>query len=139
VQAGMNIPLKKGISWRDKQRGVRDLLLIPTFLFKHQGSFDQLDLGTYVKLNPLVVGVWYRGLPIKPYELGLGNNESLVGLLGVEWENLSIGYSYDYTISALGARTGGAHELSLRVLIDQPSRGRGQKKFFRHHFPCPKF
>lgn len=139
LQWGMNIPLKKGITWRDKQRGAVDLLMIPTVLFKHQGRFDQLDVGTYFKLNPLVVGVWYRGLPIKPYELGLGNNESLVGLLGVEWPNLSVGYSYDYTISALGARTGGAHELSMRVLIDSPSRGRGQKKFFRHHFPCPKF
>ncbi len=139
VQAGMNIPLKKGMNWRDKQRGAKEMVIIPTFLYKHQGKFDQLDLGAYFKLYPMVIGVWYRGIPIKPFEIGLGNNESLVSLLGVEWDNLSIGYSYDYTISALGSRTGGAHELSLRVAFDSPARGRGQRTTFRHHFPCPKF
>lgn len=139
VQGGMNIPLKKGVTWRDKQRGAKDVLLIPTFLYKHQGKFDQLDLGAYFKVSPLVFGMWYRGIPIKPYEIGLGNNESLVALLGVEWDNLSVGYSYDYTISSLGARTGGAHELSLRVLMNSPERGRGRKTSYRNNFPCPKF
>jgi len=140
IQAGMNIPLKKGASWRDRQRdGFKEMLIIPTFLYKHQGKFDQLDLGAYFKMSPIVFGAWYRGIPIKPYEVGLGNNEALVGLLGVELNNLSIGYSYDYTISALGSRTGGAHELSLRITFEPPARGRGQRTFFRHHFPCPKF
>jgi hypothetical protein len=115
------------------------MLLIPTFLYKHQGKFDQLDLGAYFKISPLVFGMWYRGIPIKPYEIGLGNNESLVALLGVEWDKLSIGYSYDYTISSLGSRTGGAHELSLRMLVEPPARGRGRKTSYRNNFPCPKF
>jgi len=63
-------------------------------------------------LDPLVLGVWYRGLPIKN---NLPNNEAIIGLMGVSLEGgLDIGYSYDITVSKLGLRnSGGAHEVSV--------------------------
>ncbi len=82
------------------------------FNYKQQDPFTQLDIGTQLFLDPLVLGVWYRGLPTNN---ALPNNESVIGLVGVSLESgLDIGYSYDFTISKLGMRnSGGAHEVSL--------------------------
>ncbi|HSJ68463.1 MAG TPA: type IX secretion system membrane protein PorP/SprF [Anditalea sp.] len=89
------------------------------FNYKQQGPFDQLNIGTEFYLEPLVLGLWYRGLPSKN---ALPNNEALIGLLGFSFVNgLDIGYSYDFTISKLGwGNTGGAHELSMRYLFITP-------------------
>jgi type IX secretion system PorP/SprF family membrane protein len=82
------------------------------FNYKQQDPFNQLDLGAQLFLDPLVLGIWYRGLPTKN---GLPNNEAIIGLVGVSLESgLDIGYSYDVTISKLGLRnSGGAHEVSI--------------------------
>lgn len=94
--------------------------------YKKQGAFSQLDLGAEFYFEPLILGLWYRGLPTK-YQLP--NNESLIALVGVSLNSgLEIGYSFDYSISKLGqAISGGAHELSVRYLVPFSSKGR---KFF---------
>nr|MDQ3394698.1 type IX secretion system membrane protein PorP/SprF [Bacteroidota bacterium] len=92
--------------------GPRERSITPNFQYKFQGQFDQLDLGVYLTLEPLVFGVWYRGIPFKTYE-NFQNNESAVFLVGMSTNNLNIGYSYDYTLSTLGIGSGGAHEISL--------------------------
>ena len=91
------------------------------FNYKQQGPFDQLNVGTELYLEPLVLGLWYRGLPSKN---ALPNSEALIGLLGFSFVNgLDIGYSYDFTISKLGwGNTGGAHELSIRYLFITPEQ-----------------
>jgi type IX secretion system PorP/SprF family membrane protein len=82
------------------------------FNYKQQDPFNQLDVGAQLFLDPLVLGIWYRGLPTKN---GLPNNEAFIGLVGISLESgLDIGYSYDVTISKLGLRnSGGAHEVSI--------------------------
>jgi hypothetical protein len=84
--------------------------------YKNQGSFDQLDIGAEFYFEPLIIGLWYRGLPTK---YNLPNSESLIGLLGVEFDSgLDFGYSYDFSISKLGQRvSGGAHEVSVRYVF----------------------
>lgn len=86
------------------------------FNYKSQGQFSQLDIGTEFFFEPLVLGVWYRGLPTK---YSLPNNESIISLLGVRLENgLQVGYSFDFTISKLGQNnSGGAHEISIRYVF----------------------
>jgi hypothetical protein len=81
------------------------------FNYKQQDPFNQLDIGMQFFLDPLVLGVWYRGLPSKN---NLPNNEAIIGLMGVSLQGgLDIGYSYDITVSKLGLRnSGGAHEVS---------------------------
>jgi type IX secretion system PorP/SprF family membrane protein len=83
------------------------------FNYKSQGAFDQLDIGTELYLEPLILGLWYRGLPTKN---GLPNNEAIIGVLGVSLSNgWVLGYSYDFTVSKLGLRnSGGSHEFSMR-------------------------
>ncbi|MCH7397008.1 type IX secretion system membrane protein PorP/SprF [Belliella sp. DSM 107340] len=83
------------------------------FNYKHQDPFNQLDIGTQVFIQPLVLGVWYRGFPVK---YSLPNNESIAGLIGITLESgLDIGYSYDFTLSKMAnMQSGGAHEISIR-------------------------
>ena len=66
-------------------------------------------------LQPLVVGAWYRGIPIQNVNR-LFKNESIIALVGLELNaDLSFGYSYDFTVSRLAGATGGAHEFSLTL------------------------
>ncbi|WP_296702966.1 type IX secretion system membrane protein PorP/SprF [Algoriphagus sp.] len=86
------------------------------FNYKKQGQFSQLDIGTEFYFEPLVLGVWYRGLPTK---YSLPNNESIISLLGVRLNSgIEFGYSFDFSISKLGQKySGGAHEVSLRYVF----------------------
>jgi type IX secretion system PorP/SprF family membrane protein len=124
-----------GIYSREAERS-----LSPNFQYRHQGQFDQLDLGLYYTAEPLVFGLWYRGVPFKPVN-GFGNNESLVFLLGFTRigakEAINIGYSYDYTISKLGAGSGGAHEFSLTYTW--PMRNPRKPPKDKLVIPCPDF
>lgn len=114
--------------------------LSPTFQYKSQGEFDQLDLGLYLTLEPLIFGMWYRGLPTKSLE-GFNNNESIVFLVGFTKQGkddaLNIGYSYDYTISQLGAGSGGAHEISISYSWSNRDPRKPPKSVMQ--IPCPDF
>lgn len=90
----------------------RERSVTPSFNYRAQGEFDQLDLGAYLTLQPILVGLWYRGLPIKNLD-NIANNESLIFMLGLQSKRTTFGYSFDYTLSDLGIGTGGAHEVSI--------------------------
>ncbi len=98
--------------------------------YKHQGLADQVDIGCYWSYDPIVVGVWYRDLPlIKDYS----RRDAIVILAGVQYMGLNIGYSYDFTVSRLITSTGGSHEISLIYKFEIE-----QKKKFKP-IPCPSF
>jgi type IX secretion system PorP/SprF family membrane protein len=137
LQAGLRIPFA-GYTYLgneiDKEKSIS-----PAILYKKQGKYDQLDMGLYVTIEPLVLGMWYRGIPFKKYEPSINNHESLVFLAGFRQDKFSIGYSYDLTISTLGAGSGGAHEISISYIFEpltpKPKRSRSSK----HQLSCPKF
>jgi type IX secretion system PorP/SprF family membrane protein len=104
---GYRIPLN-----RRKPVNAGERSITPSFNYRAQGDFDQLDLGAFVTLDPVLVGLWYRGLPIKNLE-SIINNESLIFMLGLKSRRTTFGYSFDYTLSDLGIGTGGAHEISI--------------------------
>lgn len=101
------------------------------FLYKQQEQYRQLDLGVYWFHNPLVVGVWYRGIPLYKEVF---NRDALTLLVGIKAGHLNIGYSYDFTISRLIMHAGGSHELSLSYAF--------KTRHFKHKVrmvPCPEF
>jgi len=104
----------------------------PSFLFKMQDKYSQLDLGLYWYQMPLVVGIWYRGIPVFKE---LTSNDAIAFLLGIKLNQISIGYSYDLTISKLVGHTGGAHEISVNYLFNQGVTQRSK----RRSMPCPTF
>lgn len=115
----------------------RDIYFTPTVHYKTQGKSDQLDLGVYGVYDHLIVGGWYRGLPLlKQYEPNLQNNESIVAQVGVRVDKLSFCYSYDFTVSKLTpARTGGSHEFNVTYFFGKiTKKPRPMKKI-----PCPDF
>lgn len=133
---GYRFMLGSGVIRQGYKEVHRERSITPTFQYKFQGDFDQLDVGTYLTLEPMVLGLWYRGLPFKPYE-GLRNNEAIVLLIGYTWQGFNMGYSYDYTISQLGSASGGAHEVSISYQF--PLRDPGRPPRDKMSVPCPKF
>jgi type IX secretion system PorP/SprF family membrane protein len=99
------------------------------FQFKMQGDYKQLDLGLYWLNSPMVFGFWYRGLP----QVNSDRGDALAFLGGLKLSHLSIGYSYDFTISNLITSTYGTHEVSV-IWEFQTQR---KKKY--HAIPCPEF
>jgi type IX secretion system PorP/SprF family membrane protein len=105
-------------------------MVMPTFNFRHQHKFDQLDIGVYVAKQMITFGLWYRGLPVfKGYEKGYPNNDALAVLVGMNQDRFHIGYSYDFTISWLTMRSFGAHELSVAYQACTPKKKKITKSF----------
>ncbi|MBI2967476.1 MAG: PorP/SprF family type IX secretion system membrane protein [Bacteroidetes bacterium] len=133
VHGGFTIPITKD----DKNHDLSSLSVIANY--KGQQQWDQIDFGMYYKRKPFKAGMWYRGIPyLKAYEPGYPNDDALVFYTGffLEDYHLSIGYSYDLTISRLTARSGGSHEISL---IYEYARPDYKKQKSKRVVPCPKF
>jgi hypothetical protein len=101
--------------------------------YQTQAKFHQTDIGLYYYRDPLIFGLWYRGIPFLTTQAG----DAIIGLVGIKTKTLHIGYSYDFTVSNLISSTGGAHELSLIYEFTTFSLGTGRKKI--RAIPCPEF
>lgn len=109
----------------------------PAINYKAQEKFDQVDIGMYYERAPLILGLWYRGIPgLKAYKDGYSNNDAVAFLAGFTKDRLRIGYSYDYTISKLTIASHGAHEISLIYQFCKLSKKKPRKRLI---IPCPKF
>lgn len=118
AHGGMRIDLEKGNinDYFNNSRQERSLAL--AFHYQQKGPFQQFEIGSELFLEPISIGLWYRGIP----QINeLPNQESLIAVVGFDLGNgMEVGYSYDFTLSGLGwQNTGGAHELSLRFYFIQ--------------------
>lgn len=97
----------------------------PNVLFQSQGDFQQLNAGAYASYGQVFWGLWYRHT--------FGNPDAAIGLMGVRYGVLRIGYSYDATISNLStSQPGGTHELSITINLEdsrQLQRKRQRSKY----------
>lgn len=133
IHAGYKIPLYYGPKGMKKMSS-----LAPSFIYKKQGAFDQLDLGMHFQYDPIMAGFWYRGIPVAENGEGRTNQDAITFLFGLKFDEFQIGYSYDITISNLGPSSGGAHEVSLIYQFER--RGRAKTSIRREKFiPCPSF
>jgi type IX secretion system PorP/SprF family membrane protein len=105
--------------------------------YRGQGEFDQFDIGFYYTQSFFNIGFWYRGLPgIKDYKPGYTNHDAVATVIGFQKDRLSIGYSYDITISILSTNLSrGAHEITLSYQFCKLK----EKKTKRTLISCPKF
>jgi type IX secretion system PorP/SprF family membrane protein len=127
VFGGMKLVLKQTLLARDEQS------FLVAFNYRNQTTMQQLDLGTYYHRAPFMIGLWYRGIPI----ISSTKSKDAISIsAGALIKNLSFTYSYDLTVSSLITSTGGAHELSLVYLFEQP---KGKYKRKMGAVPCPKF
>lgn len=131
--AGYRIPLYYGPKGMKKMSS-----LAPSFIYKKQGQFDQLDLGMHFQYDPIMAGFWYRGIPVTQDVPDRINQDALTFLFGLKFDELQVGYSYDITVSALGASSGGSHEVSLIYQFERRSNAKTSVR--REKFiPCPTF
>lgn len=132
LHGGVRIPLYRGPFKRDRESS-----LSPSFVYKHQGRFDQLDVGFSFLYEPIMIGVWYRGIPIQQNVNDNINQDALVLILGFQFQKLEVGYSYDFTVSNLGPISGGTHEVSVRYKLAIRTHEKSKKK--ERFIPCPTF
>jgi type IX secretion system PorP/SprF family membrane protein len=133
-------PLRKDLTYSRAERS-----LTPVFQYRSQGPFEIIDVGAYLHLEPINLGVWYRGLPLKKFTSSAtgGNvpavfpqNEALIFSIGVTTSDFNIGYSFDYTLSELGIASGGAHEFSISYYLNFKKPQRVPRDKWK--IPCPK-
>jgi type IX secretion system PorP/SprF family membrane protein len=128
LQGGLSLAISEGKSIK------------PVVYLKNQGKFAQVDLGTYVQLDPIVLGLWFRGLPLNKITTdSFSSRESLIGLIGIQNNRYSFGYSYDFTVSGLGVGSGGAHEMSFSYVLNWDFGQRKSYQRYRQSFACPRF
>jgi len=132
LHGGVRIPLNSGPFKKAHQA-----ILSPSFVYKQQGKFDQLDIGAYFLYDPIVLGIWYRGIPIRQNVKDNISQDAVVAILGFQLPRVEIMYSYDLTVSELGPVSGGTHELALKykLAIDMKNKTKRREKFI----PCPTF
>lgn len=132
------VPLKLSVHggkvvWSNgNYRGLEQVKVIGQY--KRAGQWDQLDIGAYYSVQSIYGGLLYRGIPLKQHEATVANHDAIAAILGLKFDNgLMLGYSYDFTISTLTARSGGSHEIALIFT---------QRKSYRKKIkipPCMKF
>lgn len=120
-------------------KNLKKASIAPSFIYKSQGDYQQLDLGASLHYAPIIFGLWYRGMPFQQSVVpSMINHDAVILVFGVEFEKFEFGYSYDANISGLGSDVGGAHEFSLQYFFDiqrNPNKVDRSKKFL----PCPAF
>ncbi|RMF20314.1 MAG: type IX secretion system membrane protein PorP/SprF [Bacteroidetes bacterium] len=98
----------------------------PNVLYIKQADQGQLNAGAYVSWGQLFFGAWYRH--------AFTNPDAVIGLIGYQWEVFKVGYSYDFTVSELaGAPSGGSHELSLVINLDNSEKVRRRRQQERYN------
>lgn len=103
------------------------------FLYRKQETNTQFDIGFYWTRTPVIVGLYYRGVP---FGKELKGSDAVIFMAGYKFDDITIGYSYDYTISILAGTTGGAHEISIAYEFNKTPRIK-KKKWAP--VPCPSF
>jgi type IX secretion system PorP/SprF family membrane protein len=134
IHGGGRISLYNGPRTLDKVS-----YLTPSFIFRTQGkTFTQFDVGINYHVDPVSVGVWYRGKPVQRTVINSIAQDALILSLGMYFKNLSVGYSYDFTVSELQTASGGAHEISISYEFVAKPLSRSVKRKYRL-IPCPTF
>jgi type IX secretion system PorP/SprF family membrane protein len=130
------LPVKVGVyggyEFRRKGKLLKpsDETMTFAFNYKTQREFgQQLDLGVYWYNYPLVLGLWYRGIPFVNSQRG----DAMVFLIGIKTRQFNVGYSYDFTISNLLGAVRGSHEVSMTYKFLLPKRTK------KGSVPCPEF
>lgn len=119
-------------------KDIKKASVAPSFIYKIQGEFQQLDVGASFHYEPVMLGLFYRGMPWEQHVNDYTNHDAVILIFGVEFNQIQFGYSFDSNISKLSSASGGAHEISLSYLFDirrDPRKIERSKRFL----PCPAF
>jgi type IX secretion system PorP/SprF family membrane protein len=127
IHGGYKIMLDKSKGFKKSRKPEKSIT--PTCHFRYQRPFRQLEIGTFVNLEPGIFGLWYRGLPFLKGPDGRFNQESICILAGAklptDYGLIRLGISYDYPIGSNVPSLGQTFELSVGYqFIDERCRKR---------------
>lgn len=131
IHGGGRIELMNGL-----RTSARASYLTPSFVYMSQGGISQLSVGVNYHVDPIFLGVWYRGKPYESTVTGSVQQDAMVFQLGMYLDKMTVGYSYDFSTSGLSNASGGAHEISIMYEFNVKPIQRGVKKRNRL-IPCP--
>ena len=120
---GINFPLAN-------QVGKVPEVITLNYLFKTTLNYSQLDIGLNWYRAPLLLGFAWRGLPSVKDKYH--SYDALIFTVGVAFNDMAFGYSYDFTVSKLGPVTGGSHEITFTISFNE-----GNKPQRHGAIPCP--
>ncbi|MCP4443427.1 MAG: type IX secretion system membrane protein PorP/SprF [Aureispira sp.] len=86
----------------------------PNVLFSKQRDFYQLNVGAQINYDLFFGGIWFRHT--------FTNADAVIFMVGFQKSVFKLAYSYDWTVSKLGAKAGGAHEVSLILNFENPNQ-----------------
>lgn len=111
LMAGSNIPIKNSL-----------IELQPSILVKTDTSVFTGEFTARARYNKFITaGLAYRW------------NDAVAIMVGAEFKNITVGYSYDYPISNVSKGTSGSHELFLgyKVKLDLREKNKNKHKSIR--------
>jgi len=111
------------------ERSFGDISISPNIIYQQQMTFHYLNTGMYLNFYPFTVGLWLRNSFVKNDPI-----DALVFLVGVQYDMLKIGYSYDISLGKKSDLTGGAHEVSVQFMLNCPEKVKKIKDL-----NCPSF
>jgi type IX secretion system PorP/SprF family membrane protein len=129
LMGGVKIPLRDN-SPNYKNKPIKNALM-PSVMYRSQGSVSQLDYGATVDLTEITFGLYGRGLPFVKTAKGVFTQDAIIGMIGLKVNDIRMAYSYDYNVASYLSEFQGAHEISLQIgfnLKDYIKSKRG---------PCP--
>lgn len=109
--AGSNIPLKNTL-----------FEIIPSVLVKSDFSFITGEITGRVRYNKfLSAGIGYR------------YDDAIMAMIGAEYKNFYLGYSYDYHMSEIAKASSGSHEIMLgyKLKLDFSEKNKNKHKSIR--------
>lgn len=123
VHFGSNFKLKH------RHEARYNIWVSPNVLFENQGKAMQAQATFLAGVSFMYFGVGAR--------YALRNMDAVIGYLGVKKGKFRFGYSYDFTISPLMGRTGGAHELSFSFNWSGGDDNSLNPRKMKGYMPCP--
>jgi len=81
--------------------GRKSFNITPSVIYEKQGASDYLNVGAYWSNDILTLGSWYRV------------NQAMVFTAGLSFNQLGLGYSYDYFLSEANTNFGATNEFTL--------------------------
>jgi type IX secretion system PorP/SprF family membrane protein len=127
---GIKIPIRHGPLSESRLASIS-----PSFVYSIQGEFRHLDVGANMVFDPVMVGLWYRGVPFASNFKEQAGHDAAIFMVGLNLKYFEAAYSYDFTISEIGPNSGGSHELSIIMVLRGLRRNKVDRK--DKFLPCP--
>jgi type IX secretion system PorP/SprF family membrane protein len=124
VHFGSNFKLKH------KKEMRYNIWVSPNVLFENQGRAFQAQATFLTGVSFMYFGLGTR--------YAFKNMDAVIGYVGVKKGKFRFGYSYDYTISPLMNKTGGAHELSFTFNFSGGDDNSLNPRKMKGYMPCPE-